>query len=432
MSTNRRKINVITLGCSRNLVDSEILMRQIEAQGLTVVHNATVSDAGTAIINTCGFIQDAKQESIDTILQYVRDKEEGKLDKLFVMGCLAERYKHELAKEIPEVDQYFGVNDIRQVISMLGGNLKGELLGERKISTPSHYAYLKISEGCDRKCSFCAIPLIRGRQRSRDIKELVREAAWLAHQGVKEVMLIAQDLTAYGNDLYGERMLPQLLESLAGIPGLSWIRLHYAYPAAFPEEVLYRIRDFDNICKYLDIPFQHISDPVLSKMHRGITKYETLRLIDRIRNIIPGVVLRTTLLTGHPGEGEEEFSELLRFVQSSRFERLGVFAYSEEEGTWGAEHLADEVPEEVKLDRLEKLMQVQQSISLSINRNRVGETRKVLIDREEGKYFVGRTEFDSPEVDNEVLIETRKALVPGEFADVTFTRAEPFDLYGRV
>ena len=432
MSTNRRKINVITLGCSKNLVDSEILMRQIEAQGLTVVHNATVSDAGTAIINTCGFIQDAKQESIDTILQYVRDKEEGKLDKLFVMGCLAERYKHELAKEIPEVDQYFGVNDIRQVISMLGGNLKGELLGERKISTPSHYAYLKISEGCDRKCSFCAIPLIRGRQRSRDIKELVREAAWLAHQGVKEVMLIAQDLTAYGNDLYGERMLPQLLESLAGIPGLSWIRLHYAYPAAFPEEVLYRIRDFDNICKYLDIPFQHISDPVLSKMHRGITKYETLRLIDRIRNIIPGVVLRTTLLTGHPGEGEEEFSELLRFVQSSRFERLGVFAYSEEEGTWGAEHLADEVPEEVKLDRLEKLMQVQQSISLSINRNRVGETRKVLIDREEGKYFVGRTEFDSPEVDNEVLIETRKALVPGEFADVTFTRAEPFDLYGRV
>ena len=432
MSTNRRKINVITLGCSKNLVDSQILMRQIEAQGLTVVHNATVSDAGTAIINTCGFIQDAKQESIDTILQYVRDKEEGKLDKLFVMGCLAERYKHELAKEIPEVDQYFGVNDIRQVISMLGGNLKGELLGERKISTPSHYAYLKISEGCDRKCSFCAIPLIRGRQRSRDIKELVREAAWLAHQGVKEVMLIAQDLTAYGNDLYGERMLPQLLESLAGIPGLSWIRLHYAYPAAFPEEVLYRIRDFDNICKYLDIPFQHISDPVLSKMHRGITKYETLRLIDRIRNIIPGVVLRTTLLTGHPGEGEEEFSELLRFVQSSRFERLGVFAYSEEEGTWGAEHLADEVPEEVKLDRLEKLMQVQQSISLSINRNRVGETRKVLIDREEGKYFVGRTEFDSPEVDNEVLIETRKALVPGEFADVTFTRAEPFDLYGRV
>jgi ribosomal protein S12 methylthiotransferase len=432
MSNNPRKINVITLGCSKNLVDSEILMRQIEAQGLTVVHNAPVSDAGTAIINTCGFIQDAKQESIDTILQYVRDKEAGKLDRLFVMGCLAERYKRELAREIPEVDQYFGVNDIDQVISLLGGNLKRELMGERKIATPSHYAYLKISEGCDRKCSFCAIPMIRGRQRSKDKNELVREAAWLANQGVKEVILIAQDLTAYGTDLYGRKMLPELLEGLAGVPGLSWIRLHYAYPAAFPEEILYRIRDFGNICKYLDIPFQHISDPVLAKMHRGITKYETLRLIDRIRTIIPEAAIRTTLLTGHPGEGEEEFSDLVRFVQSSRFERLGVFIYSEEEGTWGAGHLADDLPEAVKLARLEELMQVQQSISLSINLNRVGETRKVLIDREEGKYFIGRTEFDSPEVDNEVLIETRKALVPGEFADVTFTRAEPFDLYGTV
>jgi ribosomal protein S12 methylthiotransferase len=432
MPTNPRKINVITLGCSKNLVDSEILMRQIAAQGLTVVHNAPDSDAGTAIINTCGFIQDAKQESIDTILQYVRDKEAGKLDRLFVMGCLAERYKHELAREVPEVDQYFGVNDIRQVISMLGGKLKRELLGERIISTPSHYAYLKISEGCDRKCSFCAIPLIRGRQRSREMNELVREAAWLADQGVKEVILIAQDLTAYGTDLNGKRMLPGLLENLAGVSGLSWIRLHYAYPAAFPEEVLHCIRDFGNICKYLDIPFQHISDPVLSKMHRGITTYETLRLIDRIRTIVPGVALRTTLLTGHPGEGEEEFSELLNFVQSSRFERLGVFAYSEEEGTWGADHLGDEIPEDVKLARLEELMQIQQSISLSINQNRVGQTLKVLIDREEGEYLVGRTEFDSPEVDNEVLIKTSKNPAPGEFADVTFTRAEPFDLYGRV
>ena len=431
MTRNLRKINVITLGCSKNLVDSEVLMRQIEAQGIEVVHDASDSDAGTIIINTCGFIRDAKQESIDTILEYVKEKEEGRLERLFVMGCLSERYKSELAKEIPEVDQYFGVNDIRQVIRQLGGDLKKELLGERTLTSPGHYASLKISEGCDRKCSFCAIPLIRGRQQSKSIEALFRETELLVEKGVKELILIAQDLTAYGTDLNGQRELPRLLNVLAGVTGLPWIRLHYTYPAAFPEEILYQIRDFDNICNYLDIPFQHISDNVLSKMHRGITRNETLKLLDKIRTIIPEAAIRTTLLTGHPGEGEEEFSELMHFVQTARFERLGVFSYSEEEGTWGAANQKDDIPEGVKLTRLEELMQLQQSISHTINEKRVGETRKVLVDRKEGNYFIGRTEFDSPEVDNEVLIETKKALVAGEFTDVTFTRAEPFDLYGK-
>jgi len=428
---NFRKINVITLGCSKNLVDSEVLMRQIDAQGMEVVHDATDSDAGTIVINTCGFIQDAKQESIDTILEYVKKKEEGRLEKLFVMGCLSERYKSELAREIPEVDQYFGVNDIRQVISQLGGDLKRDLLGERKLITPPHFAYLKISEGCDRKCSFCAIPLIRGKQQSKSIEVLIRETELLVEKGVKEVILIAQDLTAYGTDLYRKRELPRLLDALAGIKGLPWIRLHYTYPAAFPEEILYQIRDFGNICNYLDIPFQHISDRVLSNMHRGISQNETLKLLDKIRIIVPGIAIRTTLLTGHPGEGEKEFSELMQFIQSARFERLGVFSYSEEEGTWGAANLKDEIPEPVKLARLEELMQIQQSISHTINEKWVGETMKVLVDRKEGDFYIGRTEFDSPEVDNEVLIETKKTLVSGEFTDVTFTRAEPFDLYGK-
>ena len=431
MAKNPRKINVITLGCSKNLVDSEVLMRQIEEQGIEVEHDAAESDAGTVIINTCGFIQDAKQESIDTILEFVREKEEGRLDGLFVMGCLSERYKSELAREIPEVDQYFGVNDIRQVISQLGGKLKTELLGERKLTTPSHYAYLKISEGCDRKCSFCSIPLIRGRQKSRSIEELVRETEWLVQRGVKEVILVAQDLTAYGTDLYGKRELPGLLDRLAGVPGLSWLRLHYTYPAAFPEKILHQIRNHDNICHYLDIPFQHISDTILANMHRGITRDETLRLIDRIRTVIPGAAIRTTLLTGFPGEGEKEFSELVDFVQNTRFERLGVFTYSEEDGTWGASNLSDDIPEDIKMARLEELMQIQQSISQSINEKLVGKTMKILVDRKEGDFFVGRTEYDSPEVDNEVLIETEKALVPGFFTDVAFTRAEPCDMYGK-
>jgi len=430
MKTPAHKINVITLGCSKNLVDSEVLMKQIEAQGIQVVHDSVDNDAQTVIINTCGFIHDAKQESIDTILDYVREKEEGRLDNLFVMGCLSERYKNDLAKEITEVDQYFGVNDIAQIIRQLGGDYRKELLGERMLTTPSHYAYLKISEGCDRKGSFCAIPLIRRKQTSKTVEDIVSEAKGLVHKGVKEIILIGQDLTAYGTDLYGKRELTRLLDSLAAIKDLHWIRLHYAYPAAFPEGILEQIRDYPNICNYLDIPFQHISDPVLSAMHRGIDRAETLDLIHKIRNTIPDLALRTTMLVGHPGEGEKEFEELLEFVQQSRFERLGAFMYSEEEDTWGAKNLADSIPGEVKKARLEELMHIQQSISLEINQKRVGEVLPVLIDRQEGEFAVGRTQYDSPEVDNEVIIKSGSALSPGSFVNVNIKEAREFDLQG--
>jgi ribosomal protein S12 methylthiotransferase len=430
MRTRPRKVNVVTLGCSKNLVDSEVLMKQIEGQGIEVVHDTADPDARTVIINTCGFIRDAKQESIDTILAYVHEKEEGRLDNLYVIGCLSERYKTELKQEIPEVDRYFGLNDLRGIISQLGGNYRSELVGERLLSTPSHYAYLKISEGCDRKCSFCAIPLIRGKQRSGSIEELRAEARYLVGKGVKEVILIAQDLTAWGTDLYGRRDLPRLLDELAGIEGIEWIRLHYTYPASFPEEVLHRIRDHRNICRYLDIPFQHISDEVLSGMRRGIGRRDSLELLDRIRTLLPGAAIRTTLLTGHPGEGEKEFRELMDFVRNARFERLGVFAYSEEEGTWGAANLKDSVPPEEKQSRVDALMQLQQSISLEINEKRVGEILRVLVDRVEGEFYVGRTEFDSPEVDNEVLIRSSKPLVPGQFVNVHIREAREFDLLG--
>ena len=430
MTARPHKVNVITMGCSKNLVDSEVLMKQIDAQGIEVVHDSIDEDARTVIINTCGFIQDAKQESIDTILAYVREKEQGRIDNVYVMGCLSERYKNELRKEIPDVDRYFGLHDIRQIISQLGGDYKKELVGERRLSTPSHFAYMKISEGCDRKCSFCAIPLIRGKQKSKPVEELCAEALSLVDKGVKEIILIAQDLTAYGTDLYGKRELPRLLESLAGIGDLPWIRLHYAYPASFPDEILYQMRDYHNICNYLDIPFQHISDPVLANMHRGIDRKGTLDLLGRIRAVVPDAALRTTLLTGHPGEGEREFEELLEFVKEARFERLGVFSYSEEEGTWGAENLKDSVPEDVKHARVEELMRVQQSISLEINEKRVGEVIRVLIDRMEGEFYVGRTEFDSPEVDNEVLIQSKFQLSIGNFVDVHLTETREFDLYG--
>ncbi len=421
---------MVTLGCAKNLVDSEVLMRQIAHQGFKVVHDSGAEDARTVIINTCGFIQDAKQESIDTILEYVRKKEEGIIDKLFVIGCLSERYKKELEQEIPEVDQYFGVNDFRRIVEGLGGDFRRELVGERMLSTPSHYAYLKVSEGCDRRCSFCAIPMIRGRQKSRTIEELVSEAQYLAGQGVKEIILIAQDLTAYGTDTYGKRELPRLLDSLAGAGVFDWIRLHYAYPASFPDEVLHRIKAHTNICRYLDIPFQHISDPVLSMMRRGIDRKNTHELIDRIRSTVPGIALRTTLLVGHPGEGEKEFAELLEFVKRSRFERLGIFSYSEEEGTWGAKNLINSVPEDEKRSRMDTLMQFQQSISLDINEKRVGEILQVMIDRQEGEFYLGRTEFDSPEVDNEVLVRSAKPLVPGRFVNVHIKEAREFDLIG--
>jgi ribosomal protein S12 methylthiotransferase len=430
MRTHPRKVNVVTMGCAKNLVDSEVLMKQIAHQGIAVVHDSDDEDARTVIINTCGFIHDARQESIDTILAYARKKEEGRLDDLFVMGCLSERYKKELQTEIPEVDRYFGVNDINLIIGQLGGDFSKELVGERILTTPSHYAYLKISEGCDRKCSFCAIPMIRGKQKSKSIEQLAAEARFLAAQGVKEIILIAQDLTAYGTDIYGKRELPRLLDALAGTEGIEWIRLHYAYPASFPEEILYRMRDYPNICRYLDIPFQHISDPVLSRMHRGIDRRGTLELLDRIRNVLPGAVIRTTLLVGHPGEGEEEYMELLDFVKSVRFERLGVFSYSEEEGTWGAENLKDTVPPEEKLSRIDTLMQLQQSISLEINEKRVGEIMRIVVDRKEGEYYAGRTEFDSPEVDNEVLVQAKTPLTPGKFVNVHITEAGEFDLFG--
>ncbi len=424
------KINVVTLGCARNIVDSEILMKQIEKQGMEVVYDQDISDARTAIINTCGFIQDARQESIDTILWYAREKKEGRLDYLYVIGCLSERYMHELRKEIPEVDRYFGVRDMKAILEQLGADPDKEITGERKRITPAHYAYLKISEGCDRKCSFCAIPLIRGKQVSRSVEELKGEAEYLSTSGVKELILIAQDLTAYGTDLYGKRELARLLDTLVEIRGIEWIRLQYVHPAEFPENVLERIKSQPRICNYLDIPIQHISDTVLQKMHRGITRSEILHMLNKIREKLPGTAIRTTLLTGHPGEGEEEFRELKELVQAVRFERMGVFTYSEEEGTWGAGNLKDSIPSSVKQARLEELMQIQQSISFKINRQRIGTILKVIIDRQEGKYYTGRTEFDSPEVDNEIIVTSKSALTIGDFVNVHITEAGDYDLQG--
>jgi len=424
------KINIITLGCSKNLVDSEVLMKQLEFSGINLEHDAEDSDAEMVIINTCGFIKDAKQESIDTILGYVREKEEGRIESLYVMGCLSERYKDELRNDIPEVDQYFGVNDLASVLKKVGVDYRKELAGERKLATPSHYAYLKVSEGCDRRCSFCAIPLIRGKQFSRTVGELKKETEKLVSAGVREIILIAQDLTAYGMDLHGKRELATLLDSLLEINGLAWIRLQYTYPVSFPDEILDRIKDNDRICNYLDIPFQHIADPVLKNMLRGINKAETLDLLNRIRTKIPGAAIRTTIMTGHPGEGKKEFHELREFVQSARFERLGGFIYSEEEGTWGGRKLKDSIPEKVKLARLEEIMALQQAISLDINRAKVGEVIKVLIDRQEGDYYIGRTEFDSPEVDNEVLVQSKSPLPAGSFSNVHITDAGEFDLTG--
>ena len=402
----------------------------MEDQGIVLEHNEEISDARTVIINTCGFIQDAKQESIDTILRYVREKEEGRIDHLYVIGCLSERYKKELQEEIPEADRYFGVHDLKSVLEEVGLEFREELTGERKLATPSHYAYLKISEGCDRKCSFCAIPLIRGRQVSGTIEDLKLEATKLARSGVKELILIAQDLTAYGMDLYGERKLASLLDELLDVSEIFWIRLHYTYPASFPEDVLERIRDHSRICNYLDIPFQHISDPVLNNMHRGTSTAETLDLLSRIRTVIPGIAIRTTMMTGHPGEGLKEFQELKEFIQRARFERLGAFVYSEEEGTWGAENLKDTVPETEKRKRLDEIMMIQQGISLEINEERVGQIMRVLIDRKEGEYYTGRTEFDSPEVDNEVIVQSKSPLIIGEFTNVHITEAGEFDLFG--
>ncbi len=424
-------INVITLGCSKNVVDSEFLLRQIESNNVQVYHNAEGFTAQTVIINTCGFIQDAKQESIDTILRYIRAKQEGLIQQVYVMGCLSERYKKALEQEIPDVDKYFGVNDLEVIIQHVGLNYRRDLLGERLLTTPGHFAYLKISEGCDRKCAFCAIPIIRGKHVSRPMELLVQEAGLLAQKGVKELILVAQDLSMYGKDIYNKQSLPELLRKLSDISGIQWIRLHYAYPASFPREVIRVMKERDNICKYLDIPFQHASDEVLRMMRRGHTHKKDLELIEYIRKEIPEITLRTTFITGHPGETAVAYKELKRFIETTKFDRLGVFTYSEEEGTWAARKYTDRIPEKTKKARAGELMKLQQKISTELNYNKIGGLFKVLVDGREGEYYTGRTESDSPEIDNEVLIHTaNKNLVAGNFYQVRITGAESFDLMG--
>ena len=429
----KNKVNVVTLGCSKNLYDSEVLMGQLKANRFEVEHESTKDDSAIVIINTCGFIDNAKQESIDTILRYVEAKESGDVEKVYVTGCLSERYKPELEKEIPEVDAWFGTRDLPRLLKTLKADYKHELVGERLITTPAHYAYFKISEGCDRPCSFCAIPLMRGKHVSIPMETLVEQAKKLAGNGTKELLLIAQDSTYYGLDLYKERRLAELMNRLADVDGLGWIRLHYAFPSGFPEDVLDVMCNRTNICNYLDMPLQHVSDRMLQSMRRGTTKAKTLQLVERIREKVPGIALRTTLITGYPGETEADHEEMLRWVEETRFERLGVFTYSHEENTH-AHLLQDDVPQDVKQARAEAVMEVQQGISASLNQEKTGKTFQVLIDRKEGDYFIGRTEFDSPEVDNEVLVkaDAQTYLRIGDFANVRIEKAEEFDLYGVV
>ena len=428
-----KKINVITLGCSKNTVDSEHLMARLAAAGYEVLFDSDRTDSKVVVINTCGFIGDAKQESIDMILRAAAAKQAGKIERLFVVGCLSERYADELRAEIPEVDEYFGARTWDGIVRALGASEDPALATERRLTTPKHYAYLKISEGCNWKCGYCAIPLIRGGHVSVPMEELEEEARKLAAQGVREVMVIAQDTTYYGIDLYGRRMLAELLRRLCRIDGIAWIRLHYAYPAAFPDEVIEVMAAEPKICKYLDIPFQHISDAQLAAMHRRHTKAEAMELIRRLRTAIPDLALRTTLLVGYPGETEADFEELLEFVREVRFERLGVFAYSEEEGTYSAEQLRDDVPEAVKQERVERIMALQNEISLENNRRRVGRTERVIIDSRQGDFYVGRTQYDSPEVDQEILIPVGgRRLLRGHFYEAEVTSAADYDLYGEV
>ena len=428
-----KKINVITLGCSKNTVDSEHLMAQLAAAGYKLEHDSDRTDADVVVINTCGFIGDAKQESIDTILSAVRAKEEGSIERLFVIGCLSERYADELREEIPEVDEYFGVNDWADIVAALGGTHSEELATERVLTTPSHYAYLKIGEGCNWLCGYCAIPLIRGKHVSVPIEQILDEAKALAAKGVKELMVIAQDTTYYGIDLYGRRRLADVLTELCRIEGIEWIRLHYAYPAAFPEDVIEVMAREPKICKYLDIPFQHISDHMLSAMKRRHTKAEAMELVSRLRRLIPDIALRTTLLVGYPGETLEDIAELEEFVREVRFDRLGVFPYSEEEGTYSATELTDDVPEEEKERRAARIMQIQEQISLENNLSRVGRVMRVIVDSRQGDYYVARSEYDSPEVDQEILIPCElRQLRRGKFYDVRITGAEDYDLFGEV
>lgn len=429
-SFKKNKINVITLGCSKNIYDSEVLMGQLRANKFDVVHESTDDDSGIVIINTCGFIDNAKQESIDTILEFARAKEEGKIDKLIVTGCLSERYKPELSKEIKNVDDFFGTRDLPLLLKSLGADYKHELVGERLLTTPKHYAYLKVSEGCDRPCSFCAIPLMRGTHKSTPLEDLVSQTKILAAKGVKELILIAQDLTYYGLDIYKKRNLSELLKRLSDVDGIEWIRLHYAFPSGFPMDILDVMNERGNICNYLDMPLQHISDKMLKSMRRGTTRQKTIDLISEIRSRVPGIALRTTLIGGYPNETEDDFEEMKAWVKESRFDRLGIFAYSHEENTH-AHLLKDNVSDEIKRERCAEIMAIQQIISSEINEEKIGKTFKVLFDRKEGNYFVGRTEFDSPEVDNEVLLESKENYVRiGDFANIEITGAEEFDLFG--
>jgi len=425
-------VNIITLGCSKNLVDSEHLLAQFRASGYQVIHDGFDKPSDIVIINTCGFILDAKEESVDTILAFIEEKKLGKIQKLFVMGCLSERYKEDLKQEMPEVDGFFGVWEMASILETSGTRLDHELLGEREVTTPSHYAYLKISEGCNRSCAFCAIPGIRGSQQSISIESLVSESEKLVLKGVKELIVIAQDLTNYGIDLYGKHALPDLLKELVKINGVEWIRLHYAYPTGFPEEVIELIATEEKICNYMDIPIQHVNDEVLSAMGRGHNREKLEQLLNKFRTQIPDVALRTTVLTGFPGETEEAFDELMAFIKEFRFERLGVFPYSHEEDTPAYRMHQDQISGKVKASRAEAIMKLQQEISYSLNEEKVGKTYKVLIDKLDGDYFVGRTQYDSPEVDNEVLIPAEQNLTIGDFYQVTITSAEEFDLYGMI
>ena len=428
-SLKKNRINVVTLGCSKNVYDSEVLMGQLKASGKDVVHE---EEGNIVVINTCGFINNAKEESINTILEFMQKKEAGEVDKVFVTGCLSERYKPDLQKEIPNVDQYFGTTELPSLLKALGADYKHELIGERLTTTPKNYAYLKIAEGCDRPCSFCAIPLMRGKHKSTPIEDLVSEAEKLAAKGVKELVLIAQDLTYYGLDLYKKRNLAELLEALVNVDGIEWIRLHYAFPTGFPMDVLEVMKREPKICNYLDIPLQHISDDILKSMRRGTTKEKTTKLLQDFRERVPGMTIRTTLIVGYPGETEAHFQELKQWVKDMRFERLGCFTYSHEENTH-ANNLEDNVPEEVKQQRANEIMELQSQISWELNQAKIGKIFKVVIDRKEGNYFVGRTEFDSPDVDNEVLINAANTyLKTGEFATVKITAAEDFDLYAEV
>ncbi len=428
----KNKVNVVTLGCSKNVFDSEVMMAQLRANKFDVEHESMSDDAEIVIINTCGFIDAAKQESIDTILRYAEAKSEGMVDKVYVTGCLSERYRDELEVEIPEVDAFFGTRELPRLLKTLKADYKHELVGERLLTTPNHYAYFKIAEGCDRPCSFCAIPLMRGKNVSTPIEDLVKQAKDLAAKGVKELMLIAQDLTYYGLDLYKKRALADLLEELAHVEGIEWIRLHYAFPAGFPMEVLDVMNKYDNICKYLDMPLQHGSTNILKAMRRGITREKTEELVASIREKVPGITIRTTLIAGYPGETEEDFREMYDWVEKSRFDRLGIFTYSHEENTH-AYRFEDDVPEEEKRRRADAIMELQSGISYELNQQKIGKTYKVLFDRAEGDYFIGRTEFDSPEVDNEVLVKKSEHYVRiGDFAMVEITAADHYDLYGKV